>query len=295
MDPLSQQLDLFAHSRDVMLRNDALQALQQRDAGRARAARVALAAEAPADPLLPALATVARELEHRDDAPFADHDALAAERRRLDRESAPAARHVFGGADADVWLRPLRRTLAQRADALPFVAARADDHAATLWLQAEDWAAAAAAVQRIESWRRIPAPLAWMLEARCRSDGIDACWPLLAELAWLAPQRLAALRPRLPDPLLQRPLERFDAEFDGDGSADDLAWFPAWLANAQPTLAPRLALAQPGLQGAPERGLRLTVELIGLERQGRHHELMQRRKALRELHAGLFSAYMATR
>jgi hypothetical protein len=295
VDAGALQLDLFAHSRDVMLRNDALQALQQRAALRAHAARAALAAEVPADPLLPALATLAHELERRDDAPFADHDALAAERRRLDTESAPAACRAFGEADAAAWLRPLRRTLAQRAAALPFVAARADDHAAPLWLQAEAWAEAAAAVQRIESWRRIPAPLAWMLEARCRADGIGACWPLLAELAWLAPQRLAALRPRLPDPLLQRPLQRFDAEFDGDGNADDLAWFPAWLANAQPALAPRLAAAEPGRHDAPERAFRLVVELLGLERQGRQRELMPRRQALRELHAGLFGAYMATR
>ncbi|MBN8511307.1 MAG: hypothetical protein J0L57_22185, partial [Burkholderiales bacterium] len=131
--------------------------------------------------------------------------------------------------------------------------------------------------------------------ARGRADGIDAHWPLLAELAWLAPKRLAALRPRLPDPLLQRPLERFDREFDGAGDADDLAWFPAWLANSQPALAPRLAAAEPGRQDVPERALRLMVELLGLERQGRHRELMQRRQALRELHLGLFGAYMATR
>ena len=56
-----------------------------------------------------------------------------------------------------------------------------------LWLRAGDFAAAADAVARIESWRRIPAPLAWMAEARYRLDGLDAHWGLLAELAWLAP------------------------------------------------------------------------------------------------------------
>jgi hypothetical protein len=290
-----QQLDIFAHSRDVMLRNDTLQALQQRDAGRAHAAIGALAAEAAADPLLPALRRLAHALEGIDEAPFADHDALAAARQHLESELATAARSAFGDLGAAAWLRPQRRLLAQRSATLPFVAARADDHAAPRWLAAEDWAAAAAAVQRIESWRRIPAPLAWMLEARCRLHGIDASWPLLAELAWLAPRRLAALRSRLPDPLLIRPLERFGAAFDGAGDDDDLAWFPAWLANAQPALAPRLAAAAPGRIDAPERALRLVVELLGLERQGRHHELMRRRQALRDLHGGLFGAYMATR
>ena len=44
-----QQLDIFAHSRDVMLRNDVLQALERRDAASARAAWRALAAEFDAD------------------------------------------------------------------------------------------------------------------------------------------------------------------------------------------------------------------------------------------------------
>jgi hypothetical protein len=41
--------------------------------------------------------------------------------------------------------------------------------------------------------------------------------------------------------------------------------------------------------------MRLVVELLGLERQGRHAELMQRRRALRDLHGDLYAAYMATR
>jgi hypothetical protein len=230
-----QQLDIFAHSRDVMLRNDTLQALQQRDAGRAHAAIGALAAEAAADPLLPALRRLAHALEGIDEAPFADHDALAAARQHLESELATAARSAFGDLGAATWLRPLRRALARRAASMPFVAARADDHPAPLWLQAQDWAAAAAAVQR------------------------------------------------------------FDREFDGAGDDEDLAWFPAWLANAQPALAPRLAAAGPGRHDAPERAFRLMIELLGQEHQGRHQALMQRRQALRDLHRGLFGAYMATR
>jgi hypothetical protein len=290
-----QQLDIFAHSRDVMLRNDALQALQQRDGVAVRLALDVLAAEFPGDGLQPVFARLQDELRPGGATPFSSHQALGAARERLASGISADAHQAFGSAAAVAWLRPLWRALAQRSAALPFVSIHAEDHSAPLWLQAADWPAAVQAVQRIESWRRIPVPLCWMLEARCREDGIDACWPLLAELAWLAPQRLAALLPRLPDPLLTRPLERFGREFDGSGDAADLAWFPAWLANAQPALAPRLASAEPGQHGAPERGLRLMVELLGLERHGRHPEQMQRRKALRDLHQGLFAAYMATR
>jgi hypothetical protein len=62
-----------------------------------------------------------------------------------------------------------------------------------------------------------------------------------------------------------------------------------------PALAPQLAQAEPGQAGAAERGLRLMVELLGLERQGRHHDVVARRKALRDLCAPLYAACMATR
>ena len=103
----------------------------------------------------------------------------------------------------------------------------------------------------------------------------------------------------LADPLLQRLRRHFEDHFDlgadtFDGSAA-LAWFPAWVLTRTPALAPRLAHAEPGLANAPERGMRLLVELLGLERQGRHHDLVARRKALRDLCAPLYAAYMATR
>jgi len=34
---------------------------------------------------------------------------------------------------------------------------------------------------------------------------------------------------------------------------------------------------------------------LGLERQGRHHDIVERRKALRDLHPSLYAAYMRTR
>ena len=41
--------------------------------------------------------------------------------------------------------------------------------------------------------------------------------------------------------------------------------------------------------------MRLLLELLGLERQGRHRELVERRRALRDTHASLWCAYMRTR
>ena len=290
-----QQLDIFAHSRDVMLRNDVLQALDLRDAPGARAAWLVLADEFPTDPDLAPLDVLACTLEQPCDTPLPDHDALARERHRLTDDVHVAAQRALGTAGAELWLRPLWHTLARRSAGIAFQAARPDDHAAALWLRGAHWAQAALAVQGIESWRRIPAPLAWMVEARCRLGQLDACWALLAELAWLAPGRLDALLRRPIDPLLARLHTTFDRAFDGAGDASDLPWFPAWVLTHTPALAPHLALALPSQHTDAERGMRLMLDLLSLERQGRHNDLVQRRRALRDLHAPLYAAYMATR
>ena len=203
--------------------------------------------------------------------------------------------HLWGTPAGAAWLMPLWRQLAQRAGRLGFCAELAESHAAALWLKAGDFGAAADAVQRIESWRRIPVPLAWMSEARFRLDGLDSSWGLLAELAWLSPQRFDALARRLADPVLSRLRRRFDADFDGEGTVADLAWFPAWVLCETPALAHGLGQAQPGLQGPPERAMRLLLDLLHLERQGRQRELIEQRKSLRDLQPAIFAAYMRSR
>ena len=136
-----------------------------------------------------------------------------------------------------------------------------------------------------------------MARARHRNEGLDSIWPLLAELAWLAAPRLDQTARALADPLLTRLLLRFDEQFDpGDGgSIDPLAWFPAWLLIEQPALLQRLRGAHTGQYNEPERGFGLVAELLGLERQGRHHALIEGRKRLRELQPALYAAYMKTR
>ncbi len=295
MTDLPQQLDVFENSRDVMLRNDVLNAIERRAAAQARTAWHVLSAEYPNDATLLAQEHLIRVLERRDDGPLPDHGALARERDALATVIAAAARQALGVAAGESWLRPLWAALAARCERLPFDPAQAGDHAAALYLSGGHWQAVVQAVLAIESWRRIPTPLAWMAEARCRLDGPDGAWALLAELAWLAPTRLDSLLRRLQDPLLGRLHKRFDAEFDGDSQRAELAWFPAWLLTQTPALARHLALAQPGQHSEAERGMRLMLELLGLERQGRHHDIVLRRRSLRDLHAPLYAAYMATR
>ncbi len=298
-----QQLDIFADSREVMLRNGLVDALVQHDAAAARQALAMLATSHPEDAMLASARLMLSLLAEPDGPPISDANARAANvgsaRLHLQTQVAPAAAAVLGRDSAQTWLVPLWRDLARRSEPLPWAAALADDHAAPLWLAAGDWPQAARAAGGIASWRRIPAPLAWMAEARFRQDGLDAVWPLLTELAWLAPHRLDGLLRRLADPLLDRLRRRFDNGFDAGvehrDEHGDLAWFPAWVLTDTPALAPLLALAEPGQDSAAERGLRLMVNLLALERQGRHHELVARRMVLRDLCGPLFAAYIATR
>jgi hypothetical protein len=278
-----------------MLRNDVLEQLQRRDAAAARTALAQLAGAYPDDAALPAMTVLVRELGHGSTAPLTDHAALASARHHLEDEVAPAARQVLPTQAVQPWLAPCWRSLAQRAESLPFRAADADSHAAPLWLRAGDWAAAREAVEGIESWWRIPAPLAWMAEARYRAGGLDAAWPLLAELAWLAPPRFAAWLPGLGEAALDELRRRFDAEFPGTGGMDDYAWFPAWLLVVKPALAGRLGEARFQREQAASRAMVLLGEILRREHEGDQHELIGLREELRRLHAGLFDTYMVTR
>jgi hypothetical protein len=289
------QLDIFADSRDVMFRNDVLDALLERNASAARLAWRKLHDDYPDDDTLAALDGLIGELCEDAAPPYADHQAMDACCRRLEAEIEPAARRLFGEAKAHAWLAPCWRSRARRAAALPFCAGASDHHAAALWLRAGDWAAAREAVERIEAWRRIPAPLAWMAEVRYRVEGLEAAWPLMTELAWLSPRRFADVLTRLTDASLDGLHRCFDAQFDGAGDLADLAWFPAWLLIEKPCLAPSLRTAQPSRHTSPERATRLLLQILDLERSGTQPELVERRTALRDLHRGLYAAYMKSR
>lgn len=289
------QFDIFEHSRDVMLRNDVVHALERRDGAAAHVAWETLAREYPADESLPALLALNVAIERSGQPAFRDHDALHHALLALQDNILPAALLIFGDKAANTWLGPLWRELARRAASLAFRADHGEAHAAPLWLRAGDWNAAAEAAERIESWRRIPAPLAWMVQARLQLYGLQATWGMLAELAWLSPRRLDELVRQTSDPSLQQLIRKFEASFEGAGDQSDLTWFPAWLLTERPALAGALALAQPSQHSAPEKAMRVLIELLGLERQGRHHEVVARRKTLRDIHQSLYADYMKTR
>lgn len=289
------QLDFFNDSHSVALRNDVILALLRVDLAPAEMARQVLGRHYPDDDCLEPLRQLIATLRDRKPTPFQTHADLCAERLALQDTIAPAALHSLGQAEAAPWMRQRWGELAERAARLPFRAEHLDDQAAALWLRAGQWQAAADAVAQIESWRRIPAPLAWMLQARVQLQGLQANWGLLAELAWLAPQRLQAVVQQTPDAILQTLVAKFEANFEGAGHADDLAWLPAWVLTERPALAPALTQAQAGQHTAPEQAMRAMLALLGLERQGRQREVIEVRKTLRGLNGALYAAYMSTR
>ena len=289
------QFDLFNDSQSVAWRNDVIDAVARADAVAARLAWDSLRQNCPQDDCLDPLRVLVTAVATDSAVPFSSHEALATAQWALHQEIAPAARRAMGAADAERWLRMRWQALAARAGGLPFQPAQADDHAAPLWLRAANWQAAADAVAGIASWRRIPAPLAWMLQARLQLQGLPANWPLLAELAWLAPDRLASVARAVSQPILQALLRQFAQDFDDGDERSDLVWFPAWVLIEQPALAAALTQAQPSQHSAPEQAMRLLLELLGLERQGRQRELVEHRKRLRDLQASLYNRYMARR
>ncbi|WP_144155250.1 hypothetical protein [Paraburkholderia sp. BCC1885] len=289
------QLDIFDNSRDVMLRNDVIAALQNDDAAAAGRLLLVLVTEYPDDRSIAPLQTMLLPLEEATATPFVDHDAAAAARDQLLTRLEAAAVELLGRREAIAWLARRWKEMAYRAASLSFRPDRGDCHAAPFWLRAGDWTSAVSTVERIESWRRIPAPLAWMCEATYRLTGMEAAWPMMAELAWLSAERLDALARRLADPSLDALLARFSATFDGNGDTSDLCWFPAWALVEKTGIARWLAQAQPSRQLAPERAMRLILDLLNLERHGRHHDLVERRKVLRDLSSPLYATYMKTR
>jgi hypothetical protein len=135
----SMQLDIFADSRDVMLRNDVLSALQRYDARETQQTLRRLSDEYPDDDRDPQLIVLADALDLRSTAAFSKHQVAAEARCALVEKTTPAALRMWGEHAGTRWLLPLWRELAQRATSLPFRADSIDTHAAALWLKARGW------------------------------------------------------------------------------------------------------------------------------------------------------------
>ncbi|GHU12846.1 hypothetical protein AGMMS50225_21640 [Betaproteobacteria bacterium] len=116
---------------------------------------------------------------------------------------------------------------------------------------------------------------------------------LLAELAWLDSNRFAELVRRLPATAIASLIQQYDREFAS--TSDSYAWFPAWALCVYPDLQKVLQTATTQLSTPPERACQLLIQILSPERQGRHADIVERRKELRTLNDDLFQCYMRTR
>ena len=285
------QLDLFEDSRDVLLNNAVVAAFAAHDADATALAIAALGDEFPRHHDLPRHRRLLEQLG--DFRRNLQPGSLQTRHRQLVQTLLPLAGQLFGADRAIAWARPLWAALARTAAALDYDNAQPEIHAAPLWLAAGAPGDARSAIERIPSWRRIPAPLAWMSEIEIRHGAPEAWWPLLAELAWLAPERLEPLLVAAPV-AVNRLKMQFLGEFENNGEHHDLAWFPAWLLIHHGELRDLLRPAQPA-HSEPARAFLLVLDLLHLERTGQQTAQIQQRARLRALAPDLFADFMHSR
>jgi hypothetical protein len=111
----------------------------------------------------------------------------------------------------------------------------------------------------------------------------------------MAPHRADHLAKHLDLPDLTKLTRTFDVEFEGEGTPNDYACFPAWVMITHPRLADNFRGAKAGADTPAERCARLVLTLLTYERQGRHDVLIDARKRLRDIGPALFERYMLSR
>ena len=293
--PNAGQLDLFLHSRAVVLVNDTIGALLARDLVRAAECLDRLGAEEPDHHARKALETLCRELGEWP-FPFADPAQIAEAIRRLEANVLPAALATMGDK-ATEFMRPLWRDLAQAASAHAYDAAFPQSYSAGLYLRCGNAEAAIASAHAIAQHDDNVDALHWLAVARYRIYGLDACRIPLMRLALHRPERLSKLLSDIDDPLLNREWQAFQATChwldSDDGSAG--AWFPAWHLIEHPATP----IDCGGLASMPAtravHAFTVIARLLELEKHGYGASLISARSRLRDLNPDMFDFYMARR
>jgi hypothetical protein len=290
------QLDFFNDSHQVALRNDVIDALASNHAVQLEDSIERLGSHYPHDFCLAPAQILLDWMQHTSTVPFNAHQALADVQVRVQTVITPAALRVMGAERGTAWLQAVWRALAVRTQALPYHPDWPQAHAAPCWLGAGEWHTAQQVVARIPAWRKIPNPLQWMLVARLEGEaGLDGSWDLLAECAWLSPARCKSVIAQSKHSVLGVLQRAFVHTYEGTGTDQDWAWFPAWVLIERPSLASSLTLAQAGQHTPAEQAMRCLLQILGYERQGLHQKVVQCRETLRGLNAELFALYLKTR
>ena len=293
--PDSGQLDLFLHSRAVVLANDVIAALLARDAVGAAECLDRLCAEEPGHRVRKALETLCHTLGEWP-FPSTNPAEIAEAIRRLKTDVYPAALAAMGDK-ATEFMRPLWRDLAQAASAHDYDAAFPQSYSAALYLRCGDAEAAAAAAQAVARHDDNVDALHWLAVARYRMEGLAACRIPLMRLALLGPERLPGALSEIDDPLLNRDWRAFHAACHWLDPEDQTvgAWFPAWYLVEHPGI--RIdwggAATLPATRAA--QAFVAIARLLELEKHGYSTALVSARSRLRDLDPDMFAFYMARR
>jgi hypothetical protein len=292
---LKGQLDLFAHSQTVILLNDLIDSLLERNPVRARERLQLLRAEAPGHPALDALENLYTAL---DQWPVATTDASDTAKlvEWLDSEVAHAAASALGSS-ASTYMSPLWRELAVAVASQAYDPAYPQSPSASLYLRAGDASAALQAVISIRGRDLDPFVLQWVALARHRTSGRHACRAPLFTLALTAPQHLPAVLAALGDPALHGDWERFWLECVWLDPRETMAsaWFPAWYLIEHPATRIDEAVTAANPDALPARAFQATKLLLALESGGHGAALISARAELQRIDARLFGYYMSRR
>lgn len=292
---LTGQLDLFAHSRTVVLLNDLMDSVLERDAAGVRRLLELLRAEAPGHPALNSFGALREALERWSASTNRPGD-TARIVDWLDSEVARAAASALGPA-ASTFIRSLWHELAVAVAAQPYDPTNPRSHFAYCYLRAGDARAALQALATIEEHDLDPFVLQCMILARYGVSGWHACRSPFFTLALTAPQHLPATLTTLSDPSLHADWERFWTDCIWLDQRDEMAgaWFPAWYLIEHP--AARLAGVVTGEESDAlwARAFRVMRLLLLLERNGYAAPLIAARTELRRIDTRLFELYMSRR
>ena len=290
---VSVQLDLFLDSRAVVLANEAIRAIRERDGMSATRHVDELRADDPEYAGLTSLETLASFLTHWQP-PTADAASIVSVVRTLEDVITPAASQALGSRANDV-LASFFRDLAEASRGLAYDPSHAKTHRAWLSLRCGDWTEAEEAVLAIPDASDIPDALHWLAVARHRRHGLSEARPTLFALAWRDPGRLPSVIAELHDDALERDFKVFtDREWPNIPPSDLPAWFPAWYVLEHPVAAADVDHGKRS-RAAHARAARLVARILEVERQADWKRLIALREELASVSEDLFSLYMARR
>ena len=280
-----RQTDIFLDTRGMAAANELVSALSSRQAAAAKTCLERLARLDPGHWLLADATILVEALA----LPPPPGRAEALPRvAALEQQWLPAAGAVLRGGSRD-FVTPLWRGIgAALDDGAPYSADRPKEHASFAYAHGLDWANVRRTVGEVANHRTEPALLELLAEAEWRLRNRREALALWFALCWRAPQRFADAvdAPRFPDSAVQKSWEQL---LDQDWPGVTAAWLPAWMVLQEPGIG--RTFGPTGGAGAPERGFDL---LLRLEAGGSDREDMDNRRALQELHPGLFDEYLAS-